>query len=294
MKDILIVYPRDHKSFIKKLVSRLESDNFTCYVAPRDFRQDDKESVTRFLESSGILLLVMDKTSASNAEMRTALQIALESQKEIIPFVIEKTEQGLYSDYFFHALSWVDAYEDSFDDAYDLLKEAIAGLTGERKTRDKRPAKKNQSQTKLKPLHYIIAVIVFGFLGYFIYQGLSNNHDSNLIGQWRVSDYQDNMPRSSQDSIMMIQGLMNLKSNARVSFHDDHTFERRGFTPEPQKGKWSLNPDKTVLYLEPIGESKKDIVNIEKLTENELVIFVNEVIDSLNVTTKIYFSKLTN
>jgi hypothetical protein len=298
MKDIIVIYPKENKSLVKKLVSKIESDGISCWVSPRDFKQEEKEAVSNIVQDSKVLLLILDKSATTNNEIKQALQLALENQLEIIPFVVGKIEPNLYSAYFFHVMSWVDAYEDSFEEAYELFLDAYNDLTGTKKVANKKIIKKNKSHEKVKPLVYGLSAIIILVIAFLIYKSLSTNENSELlVGQWKLSNYQDNMPRSQKDSLTMIQNLQNMRNSMKLIFNDDHTFERIGFPEGPNSGNWELNPEKTVLYLEPntAGKKNKDIVNIEKITEKELVIFVNEVVlnglDSVHVSTKIFFTK---
>jgi len=294
MKDLCVVYQKENKVLVKKLVSKLESDGISCWVSPRDYKQEDSEILKSTLVSSKILLLIIDRNSSSVNEMTQALEYALDLQLEVIPFVLEKIESNLYTDHFFYAFSWVAAYENSFDEAYEVLIDAYEDLSGEKKSEKKTGgSKKNKSQESFsKPIIYTFVAIILAVVGYFVYTSFSEANDSELIvGQWKLSDYQDNLPRNHLDSINIIQSIQSLKANARLTFNDDHTFERRGFTPEPQIGKWEFNPDTKILFLEPNGMDKKDQVNIETLTETQMTMVANELVDSMKVTTRITFSK---
>jgi len=282
-KDICIVYQKGNKSLAKKLVSKLESDGIACWVAPRDFKQEEKDSITEAVEDSKILLLVIDKSSTQSKEQMDALEIALENELEVIPFVVEKIDSSLYSEHFFYTFSWVDAFEDSFEDAYEVLIDAYEELSGEdagsKKGKVSKKAKKQKTDSK--PIIYGLVAIVIVVIGYFVYDSFSGNEQTQaLIGQWRMTDYQDNLKRAPQDSIQFItQTIPTIKRNALLIFNDDNTFERRGFTPEPQIGNWRLDDDGTVLYLEPHGATAStDKLIIQGLTENNFTIVVDEVI----------------
>jgi hypothetical protein len=290
MKDIVVIYPRGNKPLIKRLISKVESDGISCWVAPRDFKQEEKDAIVSIIQQSKLLILIIDKTATSNGELRLALTTALENKIEIVPFVVEKVESNLYTDFFLNKLNWIDAYEDSFENAYELLIETYHDLTGEKKTIRKKAPVKSQSQTKIKPLTLVIAAIVVITIAFFVYRAVNVDENTDLlVGQWMISDYQDNLPGHNQDSLIMIRNF--LKASGKLVFNEDHSFERRGFSKEPQVGKWELNSDKTILYLEPISSKQKDIVNIEKLTKNELVIYVEEKLGNNKVTTKIFFTK---
>jgi hypothetical protein len=297
MKDLCLVYQKENKSLIKKLVSKLESDGISCWIAPRDFKQEEKESLKAAIEDSRIVVLIIDKNSVSNKEMISGLNIGLENKSEIIPFVLEKIEPGLYSDNFFFTYSWVAAYENSFDEAYDILIEAYEAISGEKKNIKKvNLAKKNKSgQKNQKPIIFSIAAIALIIISYFVYNTFINDGGSSIIvGQWKLADYEDNLPRNHQDSLIFNQAMQSMKANASLTFNDDNTFERRGFTPEPQIGKWEFNAETSTLFLEPNGLNQRDQIRIENLNDTQFVMVVNEKVGTNQVTTKITFSRSQN
>jgi len=297
MKDLCIIYHKDNKALSKKLVSKLESDGISCWVAPRDFKQEEKDSMQEAIVNSKILLLIIDKNSAKSQEQIDALEIALENQLEVIPFVVEKIESSLYSEHFFYTYSWVDAYEDSFDDAYEVLIDAYEDLSGNKKSPKKGGTQKStggQTNSSKSAIYIIIAILAV-VIGYFVYDSFSENEQNEiLVGQWHLTNYHDNLRRSPQDSADFVTRVIpTIKRNALLIFNADHTFERRGFTPEPQIGKWSLSDDGTILSLEPHGaKANSDKLKLEGLSENSFTIVVDEIMpDSARVNTRLTFGK---
>ena len=219
--------------------------------------------------------------------------------------MVEKIESNLYSEHFFYAFSWVDAYEDSFEDAYEVLIDAYEELSGEnagsKKGKVSKKSRKQENINSKRVLFALIPILIF-VIGYFIFDNyhktgsiLGNDTENEiLIGQWRLSDYHDNLRRSPKDSLDFVTRVIpTIKQNALLTFNADHTFERKGFTPEPQIGTWSLNNDGTVLFLEPHGaKASTDKLNIEGLSENSFTIVVDEVMpDSSRVNTRLTFRK---
>ncbi|MFN8255206.1 MAG: toll/interleukin-1 receptor domain-containing protein [Bacteroidales bacterium] len=294
MKDFCLIYQKENKALIKKLVSKLESEGFSCWVSPRDFKQEEKESLGTAITDSKAMVLIIDRNSASGKELIQSLMIGLENKVNIIPFVLEKIENNLYTENFFYAYNWIAAYESSFEEAYDLLKETYQDLTGEKKPVKKAVVKnKNNKNEKLSmPVLIGIGAIIFILIAYFTYNALSGNQESKIfVGKWAITDYHDNLIRNHNDSILTIQNIEGIKKNASLVFNSDNTFERRGFKNEPEIGKWKFDPDKNFLFLEPNGMNRRDTLNIENLSENNFTMVVNEVVNNNNVTTKITFTK---
>jgi len=294
MKDLCLIYQKENKSLIKKLVSKLESDGISCWVSPRDFKQEEEESLKKTIEDAKILVLIIDKNSSANKEIAQALEFALDNNADVIPFVLEKIDSNLYTNHFFYAFSWVAAYEDTFEVAYEVLIDAYQELSGESKS-EKKINKSNKNKSKepvSKPLIYGLIGIAIAIIAYFVYTSLGSNNDSGLlVGKWKISEYHDNLPRNHQDSINIIQSLQNLKASALLTFNEDGTFERRGFTAEPQIGKWEYDVSSGILTMEPNGSTEKNKANIENLSENKFIMVVNEEVDKNKVTTKITFSR---
>jgi hypothetical protein len=290
MKDIVLIYPKEHKPLTKKIVSKLESENISCWVAPRDFKQEEKDSLEKTIKESKLLLLVIDKNSVNSEELKQAVSIALENNVEIVPFAVEKIQSNLFTEFFFHKLSWIDVYDDTFDNAFELLLETYKDLTGSKPIQRKKTGTHNKNQIKIHPAVYIVASILVLIVGYFVYNGLNDNtQDNPIVGTWSVSDYYDSSIDPNNDSINL--PIQMLKKNGRLIFNEDGSFERRGFSPEPQNGKWELNAESKILFLTPDGTTRKEIVNLDKLTESELVIVANEAIGSQKVNTRITFTK---
>lgn len=285
MKDICIVYSKDNKSLIKKLTTKLESNGISCNVGQRNFKQNNKEELSAAVVDSKVLLLIIDSKSASNKEQIDALEQALENDISVIPYVISKIESDLYSEHFFYSFSWIDAYEDSFDDAYEVLIDAYEDISGE-DTANKKIKKKSANNTNNllnnKPLMIAAAVVILLSVSYFVYNYFKNEKESQLlVGQWYMVDYQDNMRRSKSDSLLfMTQTIPAIKRNALLIFNDDNSFERRGFTPEPQIGTWLFNADKSTLRLKPYGATAAtDELKLTNVSKTSFTIVAEELLE---------------
>ena len=297
MKDVCVIYPKEQKSLVKKLISKLESDQISCWTSPRDFNASDNKALKEKIEQSAALLLITDKNTNKDIVANQAVEYALDNNLEIIPYVVDKIESGLYADYFFYAFSWVDAYEDSFKDAYEVLLDAIAEAKGTEHSA-KQPVSRRKvnddNSINIKQIGIIAAVIVAAIAAWFIYDNVSGSeYDKMLEGQWHVVDYMDNLKRTPQDSANFVNNILpSIKKNALLIFNNDHTFERRGFSPEPQVGNWKLNKDASLLTLEPLGIKQPQKLNLQNFTNNSFTIVVTEQLENGSVsTTRLTFKK---
>lgn len=294
MKDICIIYPKERKNIIKKLTSKLESDNISCWISPRDFNADDENQLKEKIEQSGSLLLITDKTTNKDKTANLAVEYALENNLEIIPYVVDKIEEGLYADYFFYAFSWIDAFEDSFEEAYEVLLESFK-TSGTTNKPSHKKVKNTENNVQPKYIGIAAVIVILLIAAWFIYNNNSTDstYDDLLVGEWHLSDYKDNLSRTPQDSVVFLtQTLPNMKKTIVLIFNNDHTFERRGFTPEPQIGKWELKQDGTLLELEPVGVEQKQKLSLQNFTEHSFTIVVNEQLDNGSVAnTRLTFTK---
>ena len=300
MKDICAIYLKEDKAIIKKLVSKLESDGISCWVPPRDFNQDNIEDVKKVIEKSNILLLALNNNTSKNKQIINILEEALENDLEIIPFVTGKVDSDLYSEYFFYQFSWVDAYEDEFDEAYEVLLEAIDELSDETPKRTL-PKKKSNANNINNRWYIAIAAVLLIVIGYFAFDYFSESKivkekKKTLIGEWHLSNYTDNLRRTSQDSINHFRQIEMMKKTVALIFKEDKSFERRGFTKEPQIGTWKIGDNAKKLILLPLGSKIENILDIEKFTNNQLIFAINEKVattkgDSIKVQTKLIFTK---
>ncbi|MCF6242620.1 MAG: hypothetical protein L3J74_14900, partial [Bacteroidales bacterium] len=270
--------------------------NISCWTSPRDFNQADENALKEKIEQSESLLLVIDKNSNKDKIANQALEYALENDLEIIPYVVDKIEEGLYADYFFYAFSWVDAYEDSFDEAYEVLLESFQeGEKAPKKAKSQGRKANAQNNVNTKQILIIALIVVAAIAGWFIYNNSTpdSSYDTMLVGKWKLNDYADNLKRTPQDSITFFtQTLPTLKKTVLLTFNEDHTFERLGFTPEPQIGKWKLNETGSVLELEPVGVQQVQKLNLQNFTEHSFTIVVTEQLEGGAVsTTRLTFVK---
>ena len=122
MKDIFVSHSKEDKSIAKKLVSKLESSGVGCYVYSRDKNSGSEKEL---ISSSSIFILILSEYAQQSQDLIRQLKIAVENNCHIIPFKAGKTDTGLSTQYLLHSLEWVDALEDGFDEAFEILLEII-------------------------------------------------------------------------------------------------------------------------------------------------------------------------
>jgi len=321
---IFVSNAKDDKSNAKKLVSKLESNGIKCYTLPRDKSQGNVE---KLLSESNIFILILSKHTQNSTEVTEQIKIAYDNNCHIIPFKTSATNNSMSLQYFLHSLEWVDAHEDGFNEAYEVLLEIIEELTGKKvKSSKSKPKSSNDSfELKKSYLFGIIAVLFAVIIYQFAFNDNSekesktfnnnkvikqndapkasdftdkdlNEGEKLIIGSWKMVDYEDSRIMSPDEKIATDQNIESMKKSVLLKYNSDRTFERIGFSPQPQKGYWEYDTKKRKIFLTPENINKKEEVNILNLTDKEMTIVVTEYIQSPQgkpetVTTKITFAK---
>ncbi|NPA45475.1 MAG: TIR domain-containing protein [Chlorobi bacterium] len=324
MNKIFVSNAKDDKSNAKKLVSKLEADGIKCYTLPRDKSQGNAE---KLISDSNIFILILSKHTENSKEVTEQIKIAYDNNCHIIPFKTSAVNDSMSLQYFLHSLEWVDAHEDGFNEAYEILLEIIEEITGKKARTPKAKAKSSNNSFELKKTHLfgIIAVLFAIIIYQFTFTGnskkeqktYSNNKITNkieapnpadftnkdlndeeklIVGSWKMVDYEDSRIMSPEEKKITDQNIEAMKKSVLLKYNSDRTFERIGFTPKPQKGYWEYDAKKRKIFLTPENINKKEEVNILNLTDKEMTIVVTEYIQTQQgkpetVTTKITFAK---
>ncbi len=322
MKDIFISCSKEDKNFSKKLVSKLESVGYLCYVLPRDAGSGDVE---KLISKSRIFILILSDSAENSKEVSEQLKTAVEKGLHIIPFKAGKVRETLGIDYMLSELEWVDAYGDGFDEAYEVLLEILEEITEGKKMK---PVKKNNPENEsfeIKKTH-LYGVIAFLFAGliYFIFikdnTSLPNNNnfehnnqtitknnnvipdivnkklkpeEKKITGSWKMTGYEDSRQMSPEERRQTEQSIEQMKARVLLTFNADRSFSRAGFTPDVQNGYWEYDTEKKKIYLIPEGTNKKEEINIINLTDREMTFVVTESVEISPGNTEIVTTKLS-
>ncbi len=321
MKEIFISYVKEDKAFARKLVSKLESDGYSCWISPRDINDNTNKTneIKEAVVNCEAFLLVLSKFSENSNELTEQIISAADEGVSVVPIKIGGISKSLPMQYFLHTLEWVDVYGDGFNDAYDILLEIIEEISegsdvkipvGERK----RKAEKTELKLNKNQVIGIIVAIVIVISGiYFFNSGNEeeDNKDNNteftqdniintnlsesdkkLVGNWRIVDYQDDRNISDLEKNEILNAL---KQKGLLIFSSNKTFQRIGFSPQTETGTWQFNEAEKKIFLK--SNNKTGSMNLSSFTENRMTMIVveqiqHEVTKKLStVTTKITFQK---
>jgi hypothetical protein len=118
------------------------------------------------------------------------------------------------------------------------------------------------------------------------------NSEQNFVGRWKAVEYSDNQFRRTRQDSLDLQGLVNtLLTKAELVFKSDKTFQRIGFSENPETGVWEYDPQSKYLKLQPTGVNQYDVVQIQEITDSRLIIVVQEKLENNDIFTKLTFQK---
>jgi len=301
MKNIIISYSKEQKNVAKKLVSKLESEGFSCWIEPRDLQdnKDKNQAIKDAINNSEILVLIFSNLADKTEELIFQYDTAFESEKKIIPYIVTDVEKTITVQHFLNTHHWINAYDASFEEATTNLIDLIQKSTGIEVEKNSPKNKTNNNTLTLNTTkkNYLIAgisVLILIIIGVFLFTpNQSSKWENIVVGKWKMIDYQDNMPRTKADSLTYSQSIQILKTNFSITFFKDKRFERTGFQTYTEKGKWIVDQQNKKLKLQAID--KKDYTDelaIESLSENKMVIVVAEnTNDNQQVITKFTLEK---
>lgn len=328
MKEIFVAYAKEDKVIAKKLVSKLQTDGYSCSIIPRDIPANNAEELKKTISESRIFVLLLSQSAEKIDELYKQLEIAVDESIPVIPFKVAATSNNLGLKHMLHTLEWVDAHGDGFGDAYDVLKEIILEIYGGKvpekivKTKTIKPAASKPEISKNNIIIGVLSILLLLFV--FLYfsepkngaddnnSGITNTNipinnfntdfkelteaETDLVGAWKVIDYEDNRKMSEQERVLTLQNIEVLKQNGVVVFNADRSFKRSGFSPTLDQGYWEFDSEKKQIFLKDMNNSPAGILNLLEYSNQKLTIVVVDNIDNgtgqiEQVTTKITMEK---
>lgn len=265
------------------------------FIQTRGFKTTIDLVTEQNIDQVEAVVIIFSQKANTDQKIINQYDYIFENNISIIPFVISDLEMSVSMQHFLNTHDWINGFDistrEAIADLAVLLNEVINGVSetpqvAPQKTIVKKDDHENKNQTKI-----IIGIIVFFavILLFFIFGGnkktiLPNSKTDNLIiGSWKLDKYEDNMPRSVSDQADFINSVAALKQNFLLVFNENQTFEKYGFS-QTETGSWQLDLQNMVLYMWPPGsEDYKDVLKIEKLTQDTLIMTIATQIDSLTL-----------
>lgn len=109
--DVFVSYSAQDKAIADALVAALEHGKIRCWVAPRDIlpSMDWSTSIVAAIESCSIFILVFSNGSNESKHVKREVELAIETEKYILPFRIENVALSAHMRYFIKTQHWLDA-----------------------------------------------------------------------------------------------------------------------------------------------------------------------------------------
>jgi len=110
--DLFISYSQPDAEHAFELVTRLETEGFACWIAPRDIAPaaDWAEAIIDAISAARMMILVFSPSSNQSAQVRREVERAVHKQLQILPFRIEDVLPSKSLEYFLSAQHWMDAF----------------------------------------------------------------------------------------------------------------------------------------------------------------------------------------
>ena len=128
---IFISYSTQDKKIADKVIGYLESQEFTCWVAPRDISpgMDWAESIIDGIDSASLMILIVSNRSNKSPQVRREVERAVSMGVTIIPLIIEKIELSKWMQYYVSAHQWIDASSVPIEDVFPALEDSIQAVS---------------------------------------------------------------------------------------------------------------------------------------------------------------------
>ncbi len=136
MYDVFISYQHDSKTIADNIVNFLESRKIRCWYAPRDVVGDYATSICNAISNSKIFVLILNGSSSHSNHCLNEVEMAYRANEEnngniaIMPFRVDNKELNRAMEYYVKRLHWIDATNNSLEDAICNLYEKICAVLG--------------------------------------------------------------------------------------------------------------------------------------------------------------------
>ncbi len=302
---VAIVSDKQDRTLSRKLASFLENQGYKVFELWRDRGNDAPDTaVKNLVAKANLAIFITNKTSLNSKFIFNSYKSFFKAEKPIILFINSEIEESLINWYFLETHDYIKAYDTTFEKAAQsltVLLDELSKDTGEPQKNS--PVSDKQTKSKshnTKLLAVLAAIIIVG--GYFLIKNNNNtvntrgsqqqtpiittlpaispnkpsntfsqNPDEDLIGTWKLVDYQDNIPRAGKALAEFNQIVNNLKKSFLLVFNADHTFIRKGFTPKTETGYWKIDKQTHTLYMTQTKDGQGDGLKILTLNKNQLI-----------------------
>ncbi len=300
---IIISYAKENKNEAKRLVSKLESSDYKCWIEPRNLSKEikRKDAVGDAIKQADLMIIIFSSYTNDSEDIVEQYDLAFEEEVPIIPFVVSDLKLTISVQHLLNTHDWINAFDTSFNEAVEDLIDLLESDESEAVVEKSAPKRKTNTnaQPSNRKQAYIIGTIAASFvviLVAILFWPDNNGSDEGLVGTWYLANYEDNGERSPDKMADYLAGIDQLKRKFSFKLNDDNTFERRGFAPKPEYGTWSKFSNNGKNFLKIAQEKSKngegDILLIKEFEDDKLVLAISSNNkDSTQIITTLYLTK---
>jgi hypothetical protein len=130
MADIFVSYASQDRDAAFRIVSFLEEQGISCWVAPRDVPPGVEygEAIINGIETSRALVLILSDQSNDSMFVRKEVERAVSKTKPVLPVRIREVTPSGSLEYFISSAQWVDAWKSPMEQHLLPLVGAIKAL----------------------------------------------------------------------------------------------------------------------------------------------------------------------
>jgi hypothetical protein len=128
--DVFVSHSVKDKAVADAIVSRLEANSVTCWIAPRDVvpGADWGESIIDAIESSRIMILIFSRNADASPQIKREVERAVNKGVYIIPFRVDDIPPTKSLEYFISTSQWMDAFSPPLERHLDNLAKTVKAV----------------------------------------------------------------------------------------------------------------------------------------------------------------------
>jgi hypothetical protein len=128
--DVFVSHSVKDKGVAEAIVSRLEADSVTCWIAPRDIvpGADWGESIIDAIEASRIMILIFSRNADASPQIKREVERAVNKSVYIIPFRVDEIPPSKSLEYFISTSQWMDAFSPPLERHLDKLAKTVKAV----------------------------------------------------------------------------------------------------------------------------------------------------------------------
>jgi len=128
--DVFVSHSVKDKAVADAIVTRLEADSVTCWIAPRDVvpGADWGESIIDAIESSRIMILIFSRNADASPQIKREVERAVNKSVYIIPFRVDDIPPTKSLEYFISTSQWMDAFSPPLERHLDNLTKTVKAV----------------------------------------------------------------------------------------------------------------------------------------------------------------------